>query len=290
MGNAGIVDLGDRALVFDTFANHLAAEDLKRAAVAVTGKPVDFVVNSHPHRDHVKGNQVFPDATIAATRTTCEVMTQNWKARTERVRQEGLDPLRKAIEEEFDAWAETPATTGADRILWKGYREAILEGIEAYSLRLPTVTFESALRFHGSKRTADALTFGGGHSASDALLFVPDAEAAFLGDLLFIGVQPFLADGDPDAYLGILDKIEALDAKTLVPGHGPVGTSKDLQLMRDYVVALQRLADRARASKRDPKEVARDPVPAPFRAMAWKAFWPENVEFMIRRRGEASGP
>src|SRR5574340_729262 len=229
VGNAGIVDLGDRTLVFDTFSNHLAAEDLKATAERVTGKPVEYVVLSHAHRDHVKGTQVFGDATIAATRKTAESMTRNWRERTEKVRREGLVPIREALEEEFAAWASNPATTDADRILWEGYRQSLLQGIEAYDLRLPDVSFETAMRFLGSSGTAEAITFGGGHSGSDALVHLPERRVAYLGDLLFIGVQPFLADGDPDEYLRILDRIEALDAKTLVPGHGPVGTPKDLQ-------------------------------------------------------------
>jgi cyclase len=179
VANAGIVDTGDHALVFDTFANHLAAEDLKRAAESVTGKPVDYVLLSHGHRDHVKGTQAFGNATIVATNKTCEVMTQNWKKRMERVQAEGIDPIRRGVEGEFEAWKSNPATTETDRVLWESYKQAILQGIDAYNLKLPNVSFETAMSFHGSKRTAEAITFGGGHSESDALLFLPDARVAY---------------------------------------------------------------------------------------------------------------
>ena len=49
--NAGIVDLGDRTLVFDTFLTPQAAGDLKVAAEALTLRPVTLVVNSHCHND-----------------------------------------------------------------------------------------------------------------------------------------------------------------------------------------------------------------------------------------------
>lgn len=283
VGNAGFVDLGDEVVVFDTFSSHIAAADLKAAVAAATGKPVGYVVNSHPHRDHTKGNQVFADATIVATRKTTEVMTRNWQARTERVRNEGLGPIRTAIAEEFDAWASNPLTNAADQVLWKGYRDSLLQGLEDYQLKLPTVSFDTAMRFHGSKGIADAVTFGGGHSASDAILHAPEAGVAFLGDLLFVGVQPFLADGDPEEYLRILDRIEALDATTLVPGHGPVGSAKDLGIMRDYVRALEKAAVEARRSGHGPTEAAQAPIPPAFEAMKWRAFWRENLEFFARR-------
>ena len=40
IGNAGIVDLGDRTLVYDTFFTPQAGEDLRAAAEALTGRPV----------------------------------------------------------------------------------------------------------------------------------------------------------------------------------------------------------------------------------------------------------
>ncbi len=282
VGNAGVVDLGDVTVVFDTFSSHLAAVDLRTAAEAATGRPTALVVNSHPHRDHTKGNQVFREATIVATRATAEVMARNWAARTERVRKEGLDPIRKGLATEFDAWESHPLTTGEDRVLWTSYRQSLLQGIEEYELKLPTVSFESSVRFQGSKRTADALTFGGGHSVSDAILHVPDQRVVYLGDLLFIGVQPYLGDGDPEVFLQVLDQIEALDAKTLVPGHGPLGTNKDLQSMREYVHAVRKAVRDAGGSDADLKRAA-ESVPAPFASWKWRAFWTENVESMVQK-------
>src|SRR6478609_4034511 len=71
-GNAGIVALGERTLVFDTFLTPAAARDLRTAAEALTGQPVAYVVNSHYHMDHIHGNAVFDDATIITTGKTRE--------------------------------------------------------------------------------------------------------------------------------------------------------------------------------------------------------------------------
>ena len=50
--NAGIVDLGDQTLLFDTFMTPQAAQDLRAAAEGLTGRPVTYVINSHAHSDH----------------------------------------------------------------------------------------------------------------------------------------------------------------------------------------------------------------------------------------------
>ena len=72
--NAGIIDLGDSTLVFDTFDAPQAGEDLKHAADALTGRPATYVINSHFHADHWLGNQAFdPQTPIIATHRTLRV-------------------------------------------------------------------------------------------------------------------------------------------------------------------------------------------------------------------------
>ena len=66
--NAGIVDLGDRTLIFDALGTPKAAEELRVVAEDLTGRPATYVVNSHVDHDHWLGNQVFgADAIIVST-------------------------------------------------------------------------------------------------------------------------------------------------------------------------------------------------------------------------------
>src|SRR6478672_10218109 len=86
--NAGIVDLGDKTVVFDPFMTPEAAKELRNVAVELTGRPVSFVINSHYHNDHIRGNQEFiPIATIISTAWTrdqiakSEPEEQEWEKR-----------------------------------------------------------------------------------------------------------------------------------------------------------------------------------------------------------------
>src|SRR5260370_34145596 len=60
VGNAGIVDLGETTLVFDTFQTPQAARDLLAAAERLLGRPVSFVANSHWHGGHMPVSAIFP--------------------------------------------------------------------------------------------------------------------------------------------------------------------------------------------------------------------------------------
>src|SRR5260221_13365875 len=62
MGNAGIVDLGDRALVFDTFWTPEASQDLLTAGEELKGQAVVHIGNCHYNAHHVNCNHVLSPA------------------------------------------------------------------------------------------------------------------------------------------------------------------------------------------------------------------------------------
>jgi cyclase len=111
--NAGIIDLGDRTLVFDTFINPEAATDLRAVALELTGRPAVTVINSHSHNDHMWGNQAFPPETdIISTTKTRELITAEWEEEYEWCREHSaqrLEQLQARLHEETDeaAWRLT---------------------------------------------------------------------------------------------------------------------------------------------------------------------------------------
>src|SRR5512143_3308982 len=75
ISNAGLIDLGDQLLVFDTFLTPQAALDLREASIHFLGRAPQLVVNSHYHNDHIWGNQVFaPDAQIVSSARTRDLI------------------------------------------------------------------------------------------------------------------------------------------------------------------------------------------------------------------------
>jgi glyoxylase-like metal-dependent hydrolase (beta-lactamase superfamily II) len=199
--NAGIVDLGDSTLVFDTFMDPVPALALRDDAVRLTGRSPGIVVNSHWHGDHVRGNQQFPDAEIVATARTKELVETRGRERLEEHRREDPDGLA---------------------------------GVEHTP---PTTTFDTRRELG----RAELLTYGGGHTDSDAFLYLPEEELAFVADLVVIDTHPWVGDGDVARWLGILARLEELDLLALVPGHGPVGVGDDIALMRAYLEDLRKL-------------------------------------------------
>jgi len=184
--NAGIIDLGDRTLIFDTLGTPKAAEELRVAAEHLTGQPATYVVNSHVDHDHWLGNQVFAsDVIIISTCKTRERMVTKGTEHIRRCRENPaiLEEQIRAVEERLQSetderWRVSLAGRAA------GLRNE-LEALPTLTLRFPDQTFEEKVVFHGTHKTVELLTWGGGHSSSDSFLLLPAERIAFMGDLGF---------------------------------------------------------------------------------------------------------
>ena len=283
IGNAGIIDLGNRTLVFDTFFTPQAGADLRAAAEEIMGRPVDTVVDSHYHNDHIWGNQVFnADTNIISTVETHRLI----------VATKGHDDYKTFRENARANLASTQAAYQAAEdererrqlAVWVDYHQAFVEAEPTLRVRPPDLSFGQRLAFHGTERSAELIAYAGGHSASDAVLFLPEEGIAFMSDLLFIGYHPWLGAGDPDRLLQILDNVSGLAPQTLVPGHGPVGTSDSLRQMRHYVCTLGELAREMVEAGEAEAKIDSMAIPEPYNDWLFAAFFPLNMHFLYQLR------
>ncbi|MBK7319237.1 MBL fold metallo-hydrolase [Candidatus Villigracilis affinis] len=238
--NSGIVDLGDRTLIFDTTFSPASAAELRNVAESLTGRPVDYVLNSHWHQDHVFGNAAFaPETEIYATVRTSEIIAEKTEADIVEFKQHWPNQLKE--------WAESAkvAKDEAERLDFEDgvrFAQSIIDTFPQLELRLPDHIFTDRVEFKGTKRTVEFVTFGGGHTDSDAFLHLPIEKIIFTGDLLATKFQPGMSSGHPHEWLNILAKIKALDPIQLVSGHGELATLADVELIEQYINALLQMA------------------------------------------------
>lgn len=98
-------------------------------------------------------------------------------------------------------------------------------GIAVEDLAQAEVQFSLAKVIDVGNRRVEALHFGPGHTDGDLVVFVPDAQVIFAGDLLeSAGAPDFGTDCRLKDWPSALDGILGLVAEetVIVPGHGPV--------------------------------------------------------------------
>jgi cyclase len=276
LSNSGIVDLGGSSFVFDTGLTLHAARELVRAAPILTGGPVTLSANSHWHMDHLLGNQLFASRPIYATRRTVEILLERRAELERELTREGLEADLKQLEGQKGAVSDPTPEQRAEYDTALRIHRTLLDEVLDLRLTPPSGTFEGALDLPG-ERGARLVTFGGGHTESDALLVLPHDRVVFAGDLVVSGHHPNLLSGNPEQWLNILGAIEELRPERIVTGHGPAGDLDTVGEMRSYLTHLL-----AQASTTCPVE-----VPAPFRDWSGCSQYEQNLKFV---RSRASRP
>ncbi|MGE5221866.1 MAG: MBL fold metallo-hydrolase, partial [Omnitrophica WOR_2 bacterium] len=210
ISNAGIIDLGDRVVIFDTFMTPYAGADLRQAAEILTGQKVSVVINSHYHNDHIWGNQSFlPDIDIISTTETRRLIT-TMGIEEYRSYKENASPHLKSLEAEYRLEKDDKKRQQIFRRI--SYYEAMVKSFPKLEIILPNLTFEKDLELYGQQRKAILKAFHKGHTRSDAILYLPEDKIIFASDLLFVESHPYLPDGNPESWKAILDELSMLDA------------------------------------------------------------------------------
>ena len=279
--NAGIVDLGDKTLVFDAFINPDAAVELKQTAEQLTHHHVAFVVNSHYHDDHIRGNQVFvPGASIISTVWTRNEMQKSEPEEQDWARKNNAVQLQKAK----DQFLAATGKAKEEALMWLGYYESISQSLPGLKTTLPDITFSDSLRIYGRKRTVLLLECKNGHTGSDAVMIIPEEGIAFMGDLLFKERHPWLGDGDPASWKKHLERFyNDTSLRQFIPGHGPVAGKETLQVMLQYIGDLQQMAAEAIKNGETDSVFVKKGILTAYKDWWYGRFYPGNLRSVYEK-------
>ncbi|MFZ1160730.1 fumarylacetoacetate hydrolase family protein [Mycobacterium sp.] len=224
--NAGLVAGDGASLLVDTlFDLPLTREMLATMAPITDRAPIADALITHSNGDHTHGNQLLDGAVrvIAATGTAEEIA-------------HGMAPEMLVMAQTADLG---PVATP---YLRERFGPFDFGGI---TLRNADQTFDDRLTIEVGGRRVELLNLGPAHTAADSVVHVPDAGVLFAGDLLFIGCTPIVWAGPIANWVNACDAMIALDAPTVVPGHGPVTDPDGIRAVRSYLVHVVEQAEAA---------------------------------------------
>jgi len=198
-----------------------------RRTVECCGK-VAYLINTDHHIDHTMGNFFLPGTVVSHELTRDRLLHD---APT----QAYIDDLLEAID---------PAG--------KMY-------MEGYAVRVPTVTYSSSLTLHLGGLDFE-LTHFRGHTMNSTLVHLPQQRIVFSGDLVCEAGLPAFIDADAFSWIEAVKHIEAMDVRTIVPGHGKVcGIAEAAAFrrqMEDLVGEIGRRLDRGEKREQVAAEVS----------------------------------
>jgi len=150
-------------------------------------------------------------------------------------------------------------------------------------IRPPTETFADRLEFRLPHDVLRMEYWGPAHCDCDVVSYLDKSGVLFMGDLFFHGRFPWFGDCDLNGWIASLDRVLTMDLKTIIPGHGPSASLKEVAMFRDLLAAVRRGVEAALRAGLTEDAAAHEIVLADFAGMQrYKEWMPYNIRSAYR--------
>jgi glyoxylase-like metal-dependent hydrolase (beta-lactamase superfamily II) len=208
--NVAIV-IGSRGtLVVDTGLGERNGATVMRAEQKLAKGPLLYLTTTHYHSEHTSGESAFPASTI---------IIRN------RAQQEEMD---KSVAAHIEVFKKMSAQN--------------MELLQNVKFRPPDVVFDREAKIDLGGVTTRLFWLGPAHTKGDELTFVEEDGVLIPGDIVQKGIFPIMPNPDASVkgWLSILDNVEGLHPKLIVPDHGAaIVDASQIGVERSYLIALQ---------------------------------------------------
>ncbi len=211
--NSGVIIGDDSVMIVEAQATPRLARKVIDCVRSVTDKPITHLALTHYHAVRVLGASAYGAPQI--------IMSEQARGMVAERGQEDWDS-------EFDRFPR----------LFQGHEE--IPG-----LTWPTTTFNGRMSVYLGDRRIDMMQLGRAHTAGDMVVYVPDQNVMFTGDIVEYHSACYCGDGHFHDWPETLENIRAWDLDAIAPGRGDalVGSDKvneALDLTGDFVTSTYR--------------------------------------------------
>jgi glyoxylase-like metal-dependent hydrolase (beta-lactamase superfamily II) len=206
--NSGVIIGDDGVIVVDAQATPVMARLVIERVRRVTDKPIKYLVLSHYHAVRVLGASAYAAQQVLASDACRAMIAERGK--------EDWDSEFGRFPRLFRAAESIPGLT------W------------------PSLTFDRRLTLYLGKRRVELGHIGRAHTAGDIVVYVPDANVLFSGDIVEYQSACYCGDAHFTDWPTTLSRLDAFKAEALVPGRGDalVGATRVAEavaLTRDFL-------------------------------------------------------
>jgi glyoxylase-like metal-dependent hydrolase (beta-lactamase superfamily II) len=233
--NIGFI-VGSRAtLIVDAGMGPRNGQTVLRELAKVNKNTDLYFTTTHFHPEHMTGVQAFPPNTIIL--------------RPE-AQQEEVEKKQPEFIQNFSR--RTPDL------------KALLADVKP---RPPDILYDHEAKLDLGGITVRLLWLGPAHTRGDNFVFVEEDGVLFTGDAVINRFFPIFPDADASGknWLSILDQLDELHPRTIVPGHGEAGDASLITIERTYLKAVQARTAELKAQGKSADE-AEKILSAEFRA------------------------
>jgi glyoxylase-like metal-dependent hydrolase (beta-lactamase superfamily II) len=208
--NVGIVVGSRGTLVIDTGLGERNGATVVRVVQKLAKGPNLYLTTTHYHAEHTSGERAFPPNTII---------------------------IRSAVQQE-----EMNKGIAAHLEVFRKMSAQNKELLDNVRFRSPDILFDREAKLDLGGVTARLFWLGAAHTLGDELIFVEEDSVLIPGDIVQKNIFPMMGNdvAGVKGWLAILDTVEALHPRWIVPDHGPaVVEGSQIGKEREYILSLQ---------------------------------------------------
>jgi glyoxylase-like metal-dependent hydrolase (beta-lactamase superfamily II) len=208
--NVGIVVGSRGTLVIDTGLGERNGATVVRVAQKLAKGPNLYLTNTHYHSEHTSGEQAFPPNTIIVR------LTPQQEEMTKRI--------------------------GAHLDVFRGMSAQNKDLLQDVKFRPADLLFDREMKLDLGGVTTRLFYLGAAHTKGDMLIFIQEDSVLLPGDIVQQKIFPIMPNEDSSVknWLAILDQLEILNPRVIVPDHGTAVTGvSEIGKERAYLLDLQ---------------------------------------------------
>ena len=198
------------------------------------GLPVKYLINTHHHSDHVRGNQYFNDAVIIGHKKMVKYVMAEHKRLLKKYKNydEKITDLKTRIQKVNDSDLEKLKKELAN------WEEAKIF-LEKYTPTPPAIQITSDIDIHLGGKTFEILHFGPAHTTNDIVILDKVDRVLIMGDLLcYKKCYVMNSESDILNWMSLLEKLleRAAEYDHVISGHGGISFGADaLIVQKEYL-------------------------------------------------------
>ncbi len=175
------------------------AGDVIAAIKKTTNKPIRYVLDTHHHGDHAYGNAVWAkEGAKIVSHIACSRLLQ---------------------------------TSGPKQ--WDDAKKGRPD-VAASTLKQVDISFDDKYVLDDGTQRVEFHFLGHAHTPGDAVAYLPKHKILCTGDACVNGAFNYMGHSNTASWIKVLEKLQAYDAKMIVPGHGPLAGMDLLAKQKRY--------------------------------------------------------
>jgi len=244
--NFGLITGNNGAVLID--ADIRRWEETRQFIESVTNQPVRYLINTHDNYDHTSANTLLArqGAVIISSKACRSILSMT-----------GCKEFKEKMSQDIN----------------------LKEKYEIVELSMPDITTDGQMYAHLGERILELSFVGHAHTPGDMVVYLPDEEILFAGDVLFNGCHPVTRSADTSNWVKVLDTLMGKSIKLTVPGHGEPAVGKsNLDNLKNYFQIFRSRVGVLKASGLSIEEVEKSFALPEFENWGKKNWLPVSIK------------